>query len=51
MIELLASAFVGAAFAQACIYAKSRRAKSRRPAPSEEDRRSAFCAAMERSRG
>ena len=45
-IELLAAALVGAAIALICTYAKSRR-----PAPSEEDRRSAFCAAMERSRG
>lgn len=51
MIELLASALVGAAIAQLCIFAKSRRAKSRRAAQSEEDRRSAFVAAMERSRG
>jgi hypothetical protein len=45
-IELLAAAFVGAAFASACTFAKSRRT-----APSEEAKHSAFCAAMERRHG
>ena len=46
MIELLAAALVGAAIALLCTFAKSHR-----PAPSEEAKHSAFCAAMERSRG
>ena len=45
-IELLAAAAIGAAIALVCTFAKSRR-----PAPSEEDRHSAFCAAMERRHG
>lgn len=46
MIELLAAATVGAAIALVCTYAKSRRT-----APSEEAKHSAFCAAMERRHG
>ncbi len=45
-IELLAAALVGASIALVCTYAKSRRT-----AQSEEDRHTAFCAAMERRHG
>lgn len=44
-LDLLAAALVGAAFALACTYLKSRRS-----AVSEEAKHSAFVAAMERGR-